>query len=188
MGSGTTVNRSSPVQIGALTTWSKISAGHSWALAIKTDGSLWAWGRNITGQLGDGTTTSRSSPVQIGSDYDWSSTFGKRCTIAIKTNGTLWAWGDGSMYGQLGLNNTTQYSSPVQVGVLTNWLQIAGGGYLNKAIKTDGTLWVWGYNSAGSLGLSGVNGTGTSSPTQVGALTTWISVAAGSYYGIATRR
>ena len=65
-------NRSSPVQVGALNNWSTIGAGDSHSLAVKTDGTIWAWGNNGAGQLGLGNTTEISSPVQIGSLTDWS--------------------------------------------------------------------------------------------------------------------
>jgi alpha-tubulin suppressor-like RCC1 family protein len=71
VGDGTVVSRSSPVQVGALTTWSQIAAGEFHTAAIKTDGTLWAWGFNGSGQVGDGTVVRRSSPVQVGSLTTW---------------------------------------------------------------------------------------------------------------------
>ena len=79
--------------------------------------------------------------------------------------------------GQLGLGNTTYYSSPKQVGALTTWSKIACGNFNTIAIKTDGTLWSWGYNGYGQLGLNNV--TSYSSPKQVGALTTWSTLFVG---------
>jgi alpha-tubulin suppressor-like RCC1 family protein len=77
LGNGTAISRSSPVQIGALTNWSQVSAGQStFSLAVKTDGTLWAWGRNNYGQLGDGTVASKSSPVQIGALASWTQVSG----------------------------------------------------------------------------------------------------------------
>lgn len=113
---------SSPVQIGSLTTWAKISAGDSYSAAIKTDGTLWTWGSNDYGELGDGTSTSKSSPVQVGALTTWANvSCGEIHTLAVKTDGTLWAWGVNDL-GQLGQGNTTYRSSPVQVGTATNWL------------------------------------------------------------------
>jgi alpha-tubulin suppressor-like RCC1 family protein len=83
LGDGTTTNKSSPVQIGALTTWSKISGGY-FSMAIKTDGTLWSWGYNNKGQLGDGTTINKSSPVQVGALTTWSSvSAGRLHSLAI---------------------------------------------------------------------------------------------------------
>ena len=133
------------------------------------------WGRNTEGQLGDGTTVSKSSPVQVGAITTWAfSSGGAFSSYGIKKDGTLWSWGSGNSYGQLGHNNTTDYSSPVQVGALTTWLKISCGYGHALAVKTDGTLWSWGFGSAGQLG----DGTtvNKSSPVQVGGLTTWLNV------------
>ena len=178
LGTGDTVDRSSPVQVGALTTWLQISAGYYHAVAVKTDGTSWAWGKNNAGQLGLGNTTDISSPVQIGSLTNWSSVSAGRqgFSCAVKTDGTAWSWGANS-YGRLGHGNTTNRSSPVQIGALTNWLQLTAANYHISSIKTDGTLWTWGRNSAGGLGLG--NTTYYSSPKQVGSLTNWLAVSAG---------
>jgi alpha-tubulin suppressor-like RCC1 family protein len=86
LGSGNTTNRSSPVQIGALTTWSKISVGQLHNLAIKTDGALWAWGYNLSGALGLNDLTNRSSPVQVGALTNWNAVSGGNYhSVAIKT-------------------------------------------------------------------------------------------------------
>jgi alpha-tubulin suppressor-like RCC1 family protein len=188
LGLGNTNYYSSPKQIGALTTWSKIMSGGNFSMAIKTDGTLWAWGANQAGQLGLGNTTYYSSPKQVGSLTNWASIYGSSggyAVFGIKTNGTLWAWGNGAV-GQLGLGNTTYYSSPVQVGALTNWVQIASGsGYFALAVKTDGTLWSWGFGSSGRTAQG--NTTTYSSPKQVGILTNWSYVSAGAGFGNAIK-
>lgn len=188
LGLGNTTNYSSPKQVGSLTNWSKVSCGAYFAVAIKTDGTLWGWGQNSAGQLGlNNTTYSFSSPQQIGALTNWSKLAnGPQCSASIKTDGTLWTWGLGSI-GQLGHGNTTSYSSPKQVGALTNWLLISSGYNHMASIKTDGTLWTWGNGSQGRLGLGNV--TPYSSPKQVGSLTTWTTLfggwRAGSSFGIA---
>ena len=173
LGLGDTTRRSSPVQVGALTTWLSVACGGYHTLAITTSGTLWAWGKNNNGQLGLGNATYYSSPKQIGALTNWAFVSGgNQFSVAVKTDGTLWTWGAG---GALGLNNTTSYSSPKQVGALTNW-RMAAAGITNTclAIKTDGTLWSWGDNTQGQLGLG--NTTAYRSPKQVGALTTWRDV------------
>lgn len=120
-------NRSSPVQIGSLTTWTSVAAGTNHSAAVKSDGTLWAWGRNQSGQLGQGDTANRSSPVQVGSLTNWSSVeAGSDNTFAVKTDGTIWAWGTGGS-GVLGDNTTVAKSSPVQIGSLTTWTSISAG-------------------------------------------------------------
>jgi alpha-tubulin suppressor-like RCC1 family protein len=75
LGDGTVTNRSSPVQIGALTNWRQSDMGRYNTVAVKSDGTLWSWGRNNPGAVGDGTVTDRSSPVQIGSLTNWFEAF-----------------------------------------------------------------------------------------------------------------
>lgn len=164
--------RSSPMQVGALTTWKEVSASPGgWTLATQTTGTLWAWGSSSNGMLGLGTIVNRSSPTQVGVLTNWKTPVaGQGNGAAIKTDGTLWAWGVNT-YGALGQNNTISRSSPVQVGALTNW-SILGAGQQNfKVSKTDGTLWSWGLNNNGQLGLDDL--VHRSSPVQVGLLTNW---------------
>ena len=130
------INRSSPVQVGALTTWSTVSAGKVFCLATKTDGTLWSWGRNDRGQLGQNiaSTINRSSPVQIGADTNWSKIGATLETgYAIKTTGTLWAWGINSQ-GQVGDLTSITRSSPVQVGSATTWLYPPSGSVSTAAL------------------------------------------------------
>ena len=188
LGLGNVADRSSPVQVGALTDWSKIAAGNLHTIAVKTDGTLWSWGRNSDGQLGDGTTTYRSSPVQVGALTTWSKIeSGEGHNLAIKTDGTLWSWGKNS-YGQLGDGDVgygNHKSSPVQIGALTTWDKMSCGSTFSLAIKTNNTLWSWGQNNNGKLG----DGTTTyrSSPVQVGALTTWSKIESGEGHNLAIK-
>ena len=184
--SGGGTQRSSPVQVGLLTTWLNIAGGGYNTLAVKTDGTLWSWGYNAQGQLGLGNTTDYSSPKQVGALTAWLKVAsGLYHSIVTKTDGTLWAWGQGGS-GQLGLGNLTYYSSPKQVGGLTTWATpsvMQGNTRSSMAIKTDGTLWTWGFNGNGRLGLG--NTTNYSSPKQVGAGTTWIAAARGQDFTVA---
>ena len=178
-GHGDISNRSSPVQVGSLTTWAEVSVGVKHMLAVKTDGTLWTWGNGAYGKLGLGNTTTYSSPVQVGSLTDWATPVAGGYTSAcVKTDGTLWTWGNGG-YGRLGHGNTTSYSSPKQVGALTNWSLLDWASAHCLALKTDGTLWAWGRGAQGRLGLG--NTTNYSSPKQVGSLTSWKDITAVSY-------
>lgn len=168
------------------TVWSNNLYPPSTMLAIKTDGTLWGWGDNWYGQLGLGDTVARSSPVQVGTLTDWQQVcIGSGFSAAIKTNGTLWTWG-GNYQSELGLGDAISRSSPVQVGTDINWSKVAAGCYHVMAVKTDGTLWAWGFSAFGQLGL-GATGVDVSSPTQVGLLTDWSSVACGDMYTVATK-
>ena len=188
LGDNTTVHKSSPVTtVAGGTNWKQVSGGNNHATAIKTDGTLWMWGDNSSGQLGDNTTVAKSSPVTtaggkggVSGTADWKQVAGGTGhTAAVKTDGTLWTWGLNDN-GQLGDNTTLAKSSPVTtIAGGTNWKQVAGGAYHNAAVKTDGTLWTWGYNGFGGLGdNTTVN---KSSPvTTITGGTNWKQVAAGN--------
>ncbi|KIQ21280.1 chromosome condensation regulator RCC1 [Flavobacterium sp. MEB061] len=164
--------------------WKSIAAGNTYVLALKTDGTLWAWGDNSFGQFGNGTSTSSYVPTKIGSDNDWKEVaLGWGYTIAVKTDGTLWAWGNNSS-GQLGDGTAVNKSIPTQIGTSTDWKTISVGTTHAIALKTNGTLWAWGYNYYGQLG----NGSNTSKnvPTQIGTAT-WETISAGGNSTVAIK-
>ena len=180
LGDNTTISRSSPVQtVTFANNWKQISCGESGTAAIKNDGTLWVWG----GQGGDNTAITRSSPVQtVAMGSNWANvSCGSSHTAAIKTDGTLWLWGSNNN-GQLGDNTAASKSSPVQtVAFGTNWKQVSCGLYHTVAIKTDGSMWSWGYNNYGQLGDNTV--TARSSPVQTGTFgNNWKIVACGWYH------
>ncbi len=173
LGQNDQASKSSPVQVPG-TTWQYLSRAtgndSNTMLATKTDGTLWAWGRNGNGQLGQNNETHRSSPIQIPGTWSGELEVAGQSSFGIKTDGTLWAWGrNTSGYGRLGLNNKTSYSSPAQIPG-TTWDKIETYGASTLATKTDGTLWSWGYGDFGRLGLN--QNSNFSSPKQVPG-TTW---------------
>jgi alpha-tubulin suppressor-like RCC1 family protein len=188
--------RSSPVQVGTDTTWSTGGViGRFTPKFLKTDGTLWAWGRNHHGQLGlnQTDTLKLSSPAQIpGTTWSSFAGIGYR-TLALKTDGTFWSWGYNE-YGQTGSNDRVYRSSPTQVGTETTWakLPVSGGENASAAsalIKTDGTMWIWGMNHfSGKLGLNQYGATGgqRSSPAQLPG-TTWSNIACGQKTTMATK-
>lgn len=189
LGDNTANNKSSPVQtVSGGSNWKQLSAGRSYTGAIKTDGTLWLWGRNFYGQVGDNSNVNKSSPVQIvGGGGNWKLiACGRYHCAAIKTDGSLWSWGNNN-YGQLGDNTGTRKSSPVQiVGGGSDWKMVACGYEHTAAIKTNGTLWLWGNGTSGQLGNSGTSN--MSSPVQtVAAGNTWRTVAANRQSTVAVK-
>ena len=156
LGLGDTTDRHVPTQVGDAEDWATVSAGTGYSLALKKNGTLWAWGHNDFGELGLGDTIERHAPIQVGSANDWAAAY---ClghhSVALKRDGTLWAWGEND-YGQLGVDDAADRSSPTQVGSAHDWATIASGSadsYDTLALKQDGTLWAWGLNRFGQLGL-----------------------------------
>ena len=189
---GKTDPNPNPIPIGTDTNWETISAGSYHTAAIKTDGSLWAWGTNGFGQLGDSTNTTRNSPNHIGTETNWKTvSAGSYHTAAIKTDGSLWAWGR-NYSGQLGDGNgdeTDGYnkSSPVLIDS-GPWKAVFARYDTTVAIKNDGTLWAWGYNSSGQLG----DGTTTNRNSPVELATEykefkWLSVSVGGLHTVAIK-
>ena len=189
LGVNNTTSYSSPVQVPG-TAWSRVGQNKSDGpnAAVKTDGTLWMMGLNSAGMVGDNTITQRSSPTQIPgttwSNYVITGTW----SLATKTDGTLWVWGIGGE-GGLAQNNRTQYSSPVQIPG-TTWdtgdFKIDKSNVGSYAIKTDGTLWSWGYNQYGELGQNSVNTGGVSSPVQIPG-TDWSHITGSTGTVMATR-
>jgi len=188
-----------PFQITA--SFSQVSAGGdsngymSHTLALKDDGSLWAWGLNNNGQLGDGTTIDATRPIQIGSDIDWSEvSAGDGFSLGLKTSGEVWAWGRNSD-GQLGDGTTSSSLSPVQVigvggsGFLTDAVQIAAGSRHALARRSDNTLAAWGANNKGQLGVGDYVDTATPDAVLVAAgnLTSATDIDAGGDQSAAIR-
>src|SRR5262249_6914769 len=141
--------RLTPLQIGAATNWAEVAAGFQnyHTFAVKTDGTLWAWGENDDGALGDGTVTTLTAPVRIGSASDWTAVVANGgCALAAKISGAIWAWGDNS-HGQIGDGIGARRFAPLRIGTTTNWMAMAANsgelGYLGHtlAIRADGTLW-----------------------------------------------
>ena len=190
LGDGTMIDRNTLTQIGTDTNWKSVSthrsSGNAHTLAIKNNGTLWAWGENTEGQLGDGTNINKTIPTIIGSESNWQSiSAGYKSTAAIKINGTLWTWGSNN-YGVLGDGSTgSSRNIPVQVGNDNDWRMVSVGNSFMLAIKNDGSLWASGYNVSGQLG----DGTNSNRNTmlQIGTDTNWLSISAGGSHSLALK-
>jgi alpha-tubulin suppressor-like RCC1 family protein len=170
------------------TNWKQVAGGSVHTAAIKTDGTLWTWGFNTSGQLGDNTIISRSTPVTtFAGGTNWKQVSGGGShTAAIKTDGTLWTWGSNTL-NQLGDNTATSRSIPVTTFAGgNNWKQVACGQNHTAAIKTDGTLWTWGYGNTGQLGDNTTSQRNTPVTTFAGG-TNWKQVASGTAHTAAIK-
>lgn len=159
--------KSSPVQeITTGNNWCSVDLGLCHTLGLKTNNTLWTWGRNFHGQLGHSAIQNRSSPIQECSlSTNWCMVKGGGSgSAALKSGGTAWLWGRNT-YGHIGDNSVVCASSPVQeITSSTNWCMITLGNYHAAALKTTGQLWAWGYNGLGQLGYNSI--ADTSSPVQ----------------------
>ncbi len=171
-----------PQQIGTGSDWVDIDAGAFHCLALKANGTLWAWGLGASGQLGNGSPQEQGSPIQVGSDTDWVTiSAGWAHSHAIKSNGLLYGWGSNG-FGQVGDGFTSDLSSPTLIGG-NSWASISGGGIHTLGIKQDGSLFSWGGNSSGQLGSG--NLTDSNIPKQVGGFSNWQKIAAGFEFSVA---
>ena len=187
LGDNTTTSRSTPVTtfLGG-TNWKQVGCGFTHSGAVTTSGTLWNWGLNSYGQLGVNDTIARSTPVTtfIGGTNWKQIALGNLFTTAIKTDGTLWSWGK-NLNGQLGDNTSANKTTPVTTFTGgTNWKQVSAGGEFAAATKTDGTLWSWGFNSTGQMGVNDIINRSTPVTTIIGG-TNWKQLSCGGAYIVA---
>jgi alpha-tubulin suppressor-like RCC1 family protein len=194
-----------PVRVGTDTNWSAIAGGILFSVGLKKDGTLWGWGGNWVGQLGGRSTNlvplmedynrasqaKVSKPTQIGQDSDWAAiSVGGEHVLALKGDRSLWGWGRND-FGQLGDGTTNHRSAPVRIGTETNWRMIAAGGGFSgghsAAIKTDGSLWVWGDYCPEVAGEDVRKTAGQTTPLRLGNENEWQSVSAGDGFTMAVK-
>ena len=162
-----------------------VAVGWGHSLAVREDGTVWAWGDGGYGQLGDGSAADRLTPVQVvGLSSARSAAAGSIHSLALREDGTVWAWGYGE-FGQLGDGSTSLRVAPVQVVGLSNVRRVAAGSTHSLAVREDGTVWAWGRNLHGQLGDGST--TDRVAPVQVVGLSNVRSVAAGMDHSLAVR-
>lgn len=171
-----------------------VAAGDNFALALKSDGSIWAWGDNYRGQLGNGSEHNSAVPVKV---FDLSEVVaisaGSNHGLALKRDGTVWAWGD-NQCAQLGSEGIANSSVPVRVGNMTGIIQIDAGDQHNLALKNDGVVWAWGWNFTGQVGSGEWDDSDDADfyayalPTLVKNLNNVIAVSAGGSHSLALKR
>jgi len=178
LGDGTTTSRSRYADIGAGNNVVQVAAGWGHSLEARSDGTVWAWGRNDLGEVGDGTTTNRLAPVQVTGLTGVTQVAGGCVhSLALRSDGTVWAWGDNTL-GELGRGAVTGVeATAAPVSGLAGVTKISAGCGFSLALRSDGTVWAWGYNSAGELG----NGSTANStvPVKITGLSQVTAIAAG---------
>ena len=184
--SGTANNASAPVAVKTAgtpmegKTIVQVAAGATHSLALATDGTIYAWGKNEYGQLGDDSTTNSPVPVAVktaGTPMDGKTIIqihaGYEHSLALASDGTVYAWGRNNS-GQLGKNDATDAHIPAAVQTLGTPMagkvivQLVAGNSQSMALASDGTVYTWGWNQYGQLG----NGTTTNSRIPVAVVTT----------------
>src|SRR6185437_8909056 len=171
-------NTTSARRIGHDSDWMSVAVGGSECLAIKSDGSLWAWGGNLYYQLGDGTKTDRPAPVRSIPGNDWKQAAAGMTSFAIKNDGTLWAWGN----GYLGNGQYETSAKAVQVGTSANWAKVSANGIHVVGLQSDGPLRFW-----RSLTGDGRHKNAFLVPTQISPDTNWVDACFGYFTVLAIK-
>jgi alpha-tubulin suppressor-like RCC1 family protein len=194
------LSSTTPVQVINLRDIAAISSGMDYSLALGADGTVWAWGANNYGELGDGSKANSATPVRVaGLPAIAHIAAGSGTSLAVASDGSVWAWGLNSN-GVLGDGTTTDRWTPAPVSGLANVTAIAASSAFphSLALKSDGTVWAWGRDTYGSLGLpdnaetcsDGLNDPVACArlPQQVPGLTDIVAIAADWGKNIALRR
>lgn len=166
LGDGTTTTRRlTPVRVGSLTQVVGIAGGRDHGLALREDGTVWAWGANAYGQVGDGTLVNRTGPVQVAAGMT-EVIAGAHHSYALRSDGQVAAWGR-NYRANLGDGTTTNRRTPVLVRGVDDAVSLGSGRDHGLAVLADGTMRAWGYNASGQLG-DGTTTNRTSAVTVAG--------------------
>jgi len=184
LGQNNIIYRSSPVSVIGNHSFTSISVGGYHCLGLKPNG-LWAWGRNAAGQLGNNTIIDKSSPISVVGNHSFTSIMaGEAYSLGLKSDGSVWAWGY-NFNGQLGINSsgvTASRSSPVSVVGNHSFINISAKIATSLGLKSDGSVWAWGYNNKGQLGINTV--ADKSSPVSVLGNHSFIAISVGGSHSL----
>ena len=202
LGNGTNEDNPSPMRVkdfhdptSHLSGVRAIAAGSAHSLAMKDDGTVWAWGYNQDGELGDGTKANSTQPVRVGKLKGVEAiAAGAYFSLALKEDGTVWTWGSNAsdldktqVTGQLGDDAITSSETPVKVGGLGGGVEaIAAGASHALALKEDGSVWAWGDNFFGELG-DGRTKTNSPEPVRVKDLKGVRAIEGGGWFSLALK-
>jgi alpha-tubulin suppressor-like RCC1 family protein len=185
-----------PVAVTGLTDAVQVSSGAFHSVALKADGTVWVWGFNRNGQIGNGTTNTTGcecvvTPTQATITDVVFVEAGAFHTLALKSDGTVWAWG-ANENGQLGDNSILERTTPVQVGTgvagFSNIISVGAGDNYSIALKSDGTVWIWGDNEFGQLGNGTTSTSNQLTPAQNATLADVVQISAGAYHALALKK
>ena len=188
-GAADSTPHATPARVPSLSGVTGVATSGLHSLAVKNDGTVWAWGDNSSGELGLGTSdiNAHPTPVQVPiSDVVVVNTTGQDgASFAIKRDGTLWAWGANN-YGQLGIGSNTEADTPTQVPGLSDIMAVQTAGGHSIALKRDGTVYTFGESASGQGGNGSLNGTNT--PAQVTGLTDVAAISAAIFHNAVVKR
>ena len=195
LGDGTMISQQLPQMVPGLSNIVQVSTGSLLSVVLDSSGNVWAWGRNQIGEIGNGTTNPTGclcvlNPTQSSISDVVKIAVGDRHTLALTSDGTVWGWGQ-NVRGQLGDNTNSPKPSPIQVGVgvsgFNDLIAISASLENSIALKSDGTVWVWGSNDFGQIGNGTVGGFDIDQPQLVPNLNNIVQISAGEEFYTALR-
>lgn len=171
-------SRDHPVSSVPGNDWKQAAAGGSFSMALKKNGTLWAWGDNWAGQLGIGSTNDSTAPKQIGTATNWTKVWaGLGNGLGLQSDGSLWIWGDNPALTNQQARSIKNLLSPTRVSADTNWVEAAFASQAFLALKSDGTLWVWGRYASNYTGVKNQ----ADVPNRLGTNSDWQSISSAEW-------
>jgi alpha-tubulin suppressor-like RCC1 family protein len=176
-----------PARVGTASDWLGVAGGQGHSCGVRAPGTMWCWGRNTAGDTGTNPGLEQvRGPAQVGTFTDWTAMLdvGQDSSCGIRADGSLWCWGSNAS-GQLGVPpESSPVAAPRQVGTDTDWAQISVEAFSACGVKTDGSLWCWGRNAEGQLGVGDIND--RYAPTEVMPGASFRAASVGRFHACAT--